>query len=355
MATHRFFGDSWLGLCRKKGHQLTAQQLPGRRVGHSRGLLCLALLSLLCVGQDWPGSAAAWDNFGHMTVAAVAWQHLTPAARAQASKLLRLNPDYAMWVSDAAPDQQDVIAFLRASTWPDAIKHEAGYIDDGEHPDSPETSQNIGYQDLHEHRYWHYVDVPFSADGTALPAVSAPNAATRIADFRRVLADPGAPDSLRSYDLVWLLHLVGDIHQPLHAVSRFTRELPAGDIGGNRIRLCASPCREELHFFWDEAVGRGGPTQARALARQLPTPAMKKIADTHIQDWVDESGQIARRSVYAPPIGPGAGPYALTPAYRERARMIARDQVALAGRRLAVLLNAALAPDGAAPNPQGAQ
>jgi hypothetical protein len=354
MATHRFFGDSRLGLCRKRGHELTAQQLPGRRVGQSRGLLWLGLLSVLCVGQGWPGSASAWDNFGHMTVAAVAWQHLTPAARAQTTKLLRLNPDYALWVSHEAPDQQDVIAFLRASTWPDAIKHEAGYIDDGEHP-GPDASQNIGYEDLREHRYWHYVDVPFSPDGTPLPGIPTPNAATRIADFRRVLADRAARDSLRSYDLVWLLHLVGDIHQPLHAVSRFTRELPEGDMGGNRIRLCAWPCREELHFFWDDVVGRGGPTEALALARELRTPAMNKMADTRVQDWVDESGQIARRIVYAPPIGPGAGPYALTPAYRERARLIARDQVALAGRRLAALLNTALAPDGAARSPQGAQ
>jgi S1/P1 Nuclease len=326
---------------------LTAQQLPGRRAGQSRGLLWLGLLSLLYGGSGWPGSASGWDNFGHMTVAAVAWQQLTPAARAQAGKLLRLNPDYAMWVTDEAPDQQDVIAFLRASTWPDAIKHEVGYIDDGEYP-GPDASQNLGYEDLREHRYWHYVDVPFSPDGTPLPGVPTPNAATRIVDFRRVLADRAAPDSLRSYDLVWLMHLVGDIHQPLHAVSRFTRALPEGDMGGNRIRLCTPPCREELHFFWDDAVGRGGPTEALALARELPTPAMNKSADTRVQDWVDESGQIARRIVYAPPIGPGAGPYALTPAYRERARMTARDQVALAGGRLAALLNTALAPDTAA-------
>ncbi len=135
---------------------------------------------------------------------------------------------------------------------------------------------------------------------------------------------------------------------PLHAVSRFTRELPTGDMGGNRVRLCTSPCREELHFFWDGALGHGSPTEALALARELPTPVTHLIADTRIQDWVDESGRIARGVVYGPPIGSGAGPYALTAAYREQARVVARAQVALAGRRLAVLLNTALRSSQAA-------
>jgi len=182
-------------------------------------------------------------------LAFLAWGHLRPVARARARALLRLNPDYARWVSGVAPDQQDAIAFVRASTWADAIKHEPGYIDDGERPDGPDANANIGYEDRREHRYWHYVDVPFSPDGTPLPEIRTPNAATRIAQFRQILNDPAAAPRLKSYDLVWLLHLVGDIHQPLHAVSRFTRELPEGNLGGNRIRLCAPPCHQELHYF----------------------------------------------------------------------------------------------------------
>jgi hypothetical protein len=331
---------------------LTPQQLPGeasgrqRRRGMHHARACarawLGLLILVWVGLGATTPLRAWDDFGHMTVAAVAWQHLAPAARAQATELLRLNPDYPRWVSAVAPADQDVTAFLRAATWPDAIKHETGYLDDGERPEGPNADQNIGYEDLHEHRYWHYVDVPFSPDGAALPEIPMPNAATRIEDFRRVLADPGAPAALRSYDLTWVLHLVGDIHQPLHAVSRFTQALPQGDLGGNRIRLCAPPCRLKLHYFWDAALGYGSPADALALSVQLPTPAAHRIADLRVQDWLDESGRIARQVVYQPPIGPGSGPYLLTPAYRDQARRVARTQVALAGRRLAVLLNNAL-------------
>jgi hypothetical protein len=301
-----------------------------------------ALFAALCLAPAWAPTARAWNDFGHMTVAAVAWQHLTPLARARVGVLLRLNPDFERWLDGVPAQQQPAIAFLRAATWADTIKHEAGYLDDGERPDGPDAAANVGYRDLHEHRYWHYVDVPFSSDGTPLPGVPAPNAATRIADFRQVLNDPDAPEALKSYDLVWLLHLVGDLHQPLHAVSRFTHQLPAGDLGGNRIRLCVPPCRRELHVFWDEALGHGTPRQALALAAALARPPPQRVTDTRITDWVAESGALARRVVYAPPIGNGTGPYRLTPAYRARARQVAAQRIALAGRRLAVLLNRAL-------------
>lgn len=301
-----------------------------------------SLFAALCVGSGCSPPACAWNDFGHMTVAAVAWPHLTPATRARVGTLLRLNPDYARWVAGIPAAQHPLTAFLRAATWADAIKHEAGYIDDGERPDAAAAAASSGYQDLREHRYWHYIDVPFSADGTPLPAVPEPNAATQIADFRRALANPRVPAALKSYDLVWLMHLVGDLHQPLHAVSRFSRALPTGDLGGNHIRLCAPPCHEDLHVFWDEALGQGTPRQALAVAAALPRPAAQRVADTQIADWVAESGALARRVVYAPPIGSGTGPYRLTPAYRARVRQVAAQRVALAGRRLAALLNRAL-------------
>jgi S1/P1 Nuclease len=309
-----------------------------------RGLILLTLLGLAGPGLR---TAWAWDDFGHMTIAAVAWQDLSPAARVRASALLRLNPDYGGWVGAAAPDRRDVVAFLKAATWADAIKHEAGFEDDAPSA-APAANLNVGYADHREHRSWHYVNTPFSPDGTPLPDVPTPNAATRVADFRRALADPHAPAGIRSYDLVWLLHLVADLHQPLHAVSRYTRELPEGDLGGNRIRLCAPPCRQELHAFWDGAVGHGGVMQALALAHRLAPPPRRAAADPRIADWLAESVGIARHQVYEPPVGPGAGPYFLTREYREQARRIARARAALAGRRLAVLLEGALRSGGPA-------
>ncbi|HTY49850.1 MAG TPA: S1/P1 nuclease [Steroidobacteraceae bacterium] len=284
--------------------------------------------------------ALAWNDFGHMVVAAVAYRRLTPQARAESMRLLRLNPDYPQWARGEPAGLRDEVAFMRAATWPDAIKHFPGYIDDGERPSGPDAGRNTGYADHLQHRYWHFIDIPFSPDGTPLPPIPAPNAVTQIDVFRRVLHDPGADSALKSYDLVWLLHLVGDLHQPLHAVSRFTRELPGGDAGGNRVRLCRPPCREELHAFWDAAAGSArSPEAALRLARQLPAaPAAAAAADP--ADWARESVRVAERQVY-PALGPGPGPYHLTPAYRARARLIAQQRLALAGARLARLLNAA--------------
>ncbi len=299
----------------------------------------LASLGLLAVACD----ALAWNSFGHMTVAEIAWQKLTPAARARATALLKLNPNYANWVKGVAGKRRDETAFLAAATWPDEIKHVTGYVDDGERPSGPDAGRNIGYADKLQHRYWHFVDTPFSPDGTPLVAPASPNARTQIAAFRKTLASSKASDPLKSYDLAWLLHLVGDVHQPLHATSRFTKDLPEGDNGGNKVALCALPCRDELHGFWDDVLGTSpNPADAKKFAATV-APADPKAAAISIgSTWVAESLRAAKNSVYVVPIGVGAGPFALDDTYRAAARKLARQRVALAGARLAGLLNAAL-------------
>jgi hypothetical protein len=118
----------------------------------------LAAFAVAGLGLSGALPVWAWNDFGHMTVAAVAWQHLTPAARTEATKLLRMNPDYPRWVAQLEPDAREVTAFMRAATWPDA-------------------SQNTGYDDPNEHRYWHYVDVPFSTRCT--PSRASPGSCLR--------------------------------------------------------------------------------------------------------------------------------------------------------------------------------
>jgi len=183
----------------------------------------LALVLVCLLTLNFP--SFAWDNLGHMTVAYVAYQHLNPATKTRVDELLKLNPDYrrrwrALIPQGTSHADSKMMIFMIAATWPDAIKHRPGYTDDGtergERPDGAISVQNIGYSDHLHHKYWHFVDTPFSTDGTALPAIPAPNAETQIAAFRSVLASNDA-DPKKSYDLVWLEHLVGDVHQPLHA------------------------------------------------------------------------------------------------------------------------------------------
>jgi hypothetical protein len=300
-----------------------------------------AVLSPLLLNP--PTAARAWFDMGHMTVAAVAYAKLDPAVRARVAELLKLNPDYEHWVADVPAARRDMVAFVRASTWADDIKRRHDYHAHSLIQDGERASDNIGYADFLVHPYWHFVDLPFSPDGTELVRPDSPNALTQIRAFRDTLAS-SASDDVKSYDLVWLLHLVGDAHQPLHATSRFTRQSPKGDSGGNQERLCrAFTCGMKLHAYWDALLGdRGGADDAIAAAAALPAPDPALAGVSEPKSWFEEGARLAQQVVYTDAIGDGTGPFTLDDAYFETASRVAQQRAALAGARLANLLNGAL-------------
>jgi hypothetical protein len=322
-------------------------------MSHSRLFLCSLLLVLL------PASALAWGPIGHMTVAYVAYQKLSPAAKGRVRDLLKLNPDYANWEKQVpagtTPEDHDRIIFMIASTWADDIKGEPQYsddgADDGNTPDGASSLQNIGYSDLLRHKYWHFIDTPFSPDQTPLPSIPSPNAETQIVAFRAVLAS-SQPDALKSYDLVWLLHLVGDIHQPLHAATRITQAHPKGDAGGNLVKLFGDAA-PNLHSYWDGLPGNDCKfcsdkvpcaNRASVLAKTIPPATAKDANNTDAAAWVRESFELAQTRVYRDPIGSADQPYTIAPAspYEVQAFKLAQKRVALAGARLAQVLNSEL-------------
>jgi hypothetical protein len=309
-------------------------------LSRARRLAAALLAASLALGA---GQARAWNNHGHMLVAAVAWQALTPAARARVARLLTLNPSYGAWTSGVPEPEKAQVAFMKAATWPDAIRHEPGYVTDSIARSGADAARNIGYADHLVHPYWHYRDEAFSTDGAPTRPAEVPNASTQIEAFAAALG-ASASDEVKSYDLVWLEHLVGDVHQPLHAVSRYTREFPGGDHGGNLEKVCeAQACTGSLHGYWDGALGRDeAPSEILAEAAALPPApdALAAVMDDRV--WLQESATIARNTAYAAPIGPGADPYQLTPEYEAVARQVARGRAALAGRRLARLIETAL-------------
>ena len=150
--------------------------------------------------------------------------------------------------------------------------------------------------------------------------------------------------------MVWLEHLVGDVHQPLHATSRFTAALPAGDRGGNSIAICratAAACSKQsakaLHSFWDDALGTSSrPELAATKARGMVKAPADKAAVDDPAAWLEESLAIAKAAVYAAPVPSDGGPATLSKSYEIQAGSFAEQRAALAGARLARLLNAAL-------------
>jgi hypothetical protein len=288
--------------------------------------------------------AYAWNDFGHMLIAAAAYEQLTPATRARANRLLKLNPSYNQWVAGRRAPERDELAFMLAATWPDQIRARSDYSNDGEHPNGPDAARNIGYADKLQHRYWHYINLPFSPDGTPLVDPATPNVVTQIGAFRKALAAADTSDDVKSYDLVWLLHLVGDVHQPLHAADRFTRSQRAGDEGGNLVALCKKPCRNELHAYWDELLGTSKkPAAALAEVQNLPKPRAGLAAIGDESQWAQDSLLLAQKVAYSdPPVGRGAGPYTLNEDYHSDALHVAQTQAALAAARLAHLLNETL-------------
>ncbi|WP_076860727.1 S1/P1 nuclease [Bradyrhizobium mercantei] len=309
----------------------------------SIGILALALGVVAAPARAW------WDE-GHMQIAYLAYKRLSDPVRDKADALLRLNKDYAKWAAGASDDRTaKMYAFIHAATWADDIKtKEYGYTRDA--VTSPTAGQNIGYSDHNQHAYWHFKDTNFSPDGTPLPATDPVDFVTQLKVMIAALpANSGASDDIRSYDLVWILHLVGDAHQPLHAAARYTIQIPDGDAGGNAESVIpASGWSMALHAYWDAIFGGySSPYGAvfdaddkDGLSSVGVSQAEVQIADPAV--WAQESADLAKQFAYMPPVSTGKNPVLLTRDYETNAKNVARARAALAAARLANLVETAL-------------
>lgn len=304
------------------------------------------ILTALLIALACP-MVQAWNSVGHMTVAYVAYQKLSPAEKARVSVLLQLNPNYQQWLtyipSGTSGADRDMYVFMMAATWPDEIKAMGShFVGTDTPPHAEQATLNDGYTAMKTHKYWHFSNLPLGSD-TANPApLSVPTVTQKITAFRAALASNEA-DPIKSYDLVWLIHLVGDVHQPLHCSTRVSAANPKGDEGGNLV-VVNGPAKE-LHAFWDGALGEGDTKNfmtAVKVGGSLPEPDAALVTDDKEDDWAAESYALAKSSVYVDPIGPGLGPFTVTAAYTANAQQIAKQRVALAGARLANLLKTAL-------------
>jgi hypothetical protein len=323
--------------------------------------------------------ANAWGNRGHEVVAYIAYMNLDPQIKTKVDTLIQQNPCIKEWKADVKTvpaAQQPVALFMLAATWPDKIKltppetpydcpgHPIFDSKDGANgpdgrfsadipPNTPEASQNTGYGDNRRHQYWHFIDTPISGDGTATRPAYEPNVLTELNLLSQALGSNKSDEviALRSYDLVWVEHLAGDIHQPLHDTQRFTAALPNGDEGGNSVAICSGQqkCRAELHAYWDDLPGSDSSLTATIkMASKLneqEAPDDATIDINHPEHWVSDAVNLARADAYAPPFNGSVkpvAPSAITAGYHSQAMMDMQKQVFIAGYRLAKLLNSAL-------------
>jgi hypothetical protein len=287
--------------------------------------LAAVILSILLVSP-----ARAWNATGHRVVAAIAYDHLTPKARARVDELLRQHPDYGTLLPKDGRD-----AFLAAAVWPDVIKGDNRFYDDTRENAKP-TLLLPGFPTMARHTNWHYIDVPFSPDGTALDPVKPPNA---LEQLQRILKNRLTP-----YDLPWLVHVEGDVHQPLHCVSRFTKSQPKGDAGGNQVFV--TPGRN-LHSVWDDSAGTDASNEyVNRYATEVTAEFVKQKGEhprlsRDPKKWIDEGVEVAQHEVYT--FGAETGsrdhPLPLPEGYELHARQVSRGRLALAGFRLAAILN----------------
>jgi hypothetical protein len=276
--------------------------------------------------------AQAWNATGHRVVAAIAYDHLTPAARERVDALLHKHPD----LMNLPPRE----AFLAASVWPDVIKGDNRFYDDTR-PNAQPTRLLPGFPSMARHTNWHYIDIPFSPDGTPLQQPKSPNA---LEQLERILKTLGPKDPEGTYDIPWLIHIEGDVHQPLHCTSRFLKPQPDGDQGGNLVFV--TPGRN-LHALWDDIMGSDtSPAYVNSLATGIaadfvqhngPRPRLSKDP----KKWIDEGFALAASEVYTfgPETGTREHPIALPTSYEANARKVARVRIATAGFRLAAALN----------------
>ena len=237
--------------------------------------------------------------------------------------------------------------FLKAATWPDAVRPAAE-----DQPAKPEHITKFHHGD------WHFVNLPYvaPADRASIDPAAHPPGRTsvieRLGAMERLLRSERAPASDRAVGLCWYLHLVGDIHQPLHCATWYSPVFPKGDRGGNDEAIKTDGRVLKLHAFWDELPRSG--TDYASIVRNADAIAADPLLGKYrlgelktnktYASWADESlaaagtfayldGRVAY-VLYRDGLLPAQVP-ALNAGYEETARTVASRRIALAGIRLA--------------------
>ena len=260
--------------------------------------LCHALLAaLLC-----PALALGWGPHGHRTIGELAQRQLTPQAAAAVADLLRGEADptlagVANWADDMRSSDQD---FARRTA------------------------------------RWHYVNI-HDRDCNYDPARDCPDGNCVVAAIDaqlRVLGDRTQPRASRVQALKFVVHFIGDEHQPFHAGNR-------DDRGGNDFQVNYRGQGSNLHALWDDTILPRDAADPARYAAQLTTITVAasdlRIDAGSAQRWAEESCRAIDANALYPPT------HTIDDAYLDAHRALAEQRLRVAGARLAAELNAVLA------------
>ena len=321
----------------------------------------LKIFALVIALFTLPFSVSAWDGVGHRLTAAVALHYLSEDTKAKLLALLESHPRYQEDFIDAMPD---TVASADSSAKAQWLLGQAAYW--------PDIAR--GLPELERERYnrgwWHYTDgawvrgaapfqgniyigIPPADDIAGVPSSTVrtedevSNIVTGI-DFNTwVLANDQLPAENRAVALCWVLHLMGDIHQPMHTGSLFSATtFEWGDLGGNRIPIG----EQNLHSIWDQALRADGiAASLPVIIQQVSGFTQPKIqgVESDWTQWMGESRQILQTFVYTDAIRRAAeeadaamaeeiSPSVLSGDYLAQMKQIAQQRLGLAGLRLAI-------------------
>ena len=253
----------------------------------------------------------AWNQLGHMVIADIAYHRLDSLTQKKVDSLINvLHNEY-----------ENISSLLEMSYWADDLRK----------------------QKIEIFTHWHYIDNTFSIDDTPTKnLIDSDNVVWAINQIQTIIKNKNANPYERARFLAFFVHIISDIHQPLHTTAITSRNHPDGDKGGNHYHVLYHGKKENLHHLWDDGVDLfdedASTMNAHLLATQITTQYPEsyfgeQVFDLNPEDWSQEGVILAKEHVYL-----ARENEPLSADYIEDGHRIASQRVALAGYRLAEFL-----------------
>lgn len=268
-------------------------------------LVCFSLCS------TW---SFAWWEPGHKLVAMIAYQRLTPEVKSEVDKL----------VVAFGRDYPSVTQFSDLAPWPDSLRG----------------------QKIESFTHWHYINRPYTPDKTPVHEnIDTDNAVRAMELLEPVLKNNNANTIEKARFLAFAIHILGDLHQPLHTITLYSANHLDGDRGGN-LYMLKNPSNPNasinLHSLWDSNFGslanEAHPDLNKltlTLTAQYPESFFgDRVKNLSAERWSDEGGEIAKKYAYAIPENQMPAKV-----YQSQSEQVINQQLVLAGYRLANYLN----------------